>query len=138
VGVDPDRQMNGDPSQGFGGVNEATRQVENIARVEGVVGVRRLARARLDRGAMLRPRMSAKRIAQDRLVDHPSLGTGDLKHEDVMHVVVRGKSLRLLRGDVGVDLNRMAELLPERTCEGNERWPESVQRLEDEGVARRE
>ena len=44
------------------------------------------------------------------LVDAPVLATGDLQDEDVVDVVVRREALVLRRGDVGVDLHRMAQL----------------------------
>ena len=55
----------------------------------------------------------AQRVVDDRRVDGPVLAPGHLQHEHVVHVVVRGEALVLRRGDVGVDLHRVAELVGE-------------------------
>jgi hypothetical protein len=59
---------------------------------------------------MLLPRLVGQRVPHDRLVNMPSLVAGDLKDEDIVHVVVGGKPSILRWRDVRVDLNRMTQV----------------------------
>ena len=63
----------------------------------------------------------------------PALLALDLQHEDVVHVVVVAEALRLRRGDVGVDLHRVAELGGQVLGEVDDRRPEAVQALQHQG-----
>ena len=60
---------------------------------------------------------------------------GDLQHEDVVHVVVRAEPARGRRGDVGVDLRGVPEVGGQLVGELDQRRPEPVQPLQDDGAA---
>ena len=74
-------------------MEEPARQVQRIARCEDDVQ-RRLTRRRrgLHLAAPLRPGLRAKRRLEHRLVHDPALLTGELEHEHVVQVVVRGET----------------------------------------------
>ena len=91
-----------------------------------------LGRAGRDRGAALLPRLVAQRVGEHRLVDRPALAPGDLQDEHVVDVVVRREALVLRRGDVGVDLHRVAELGGQPGAEVDQRRPGAVQGLQHE------
>jgi hypothetical protein len=59
---------------------------------------------------MLLPRLVGQRVPHDRLVNVPPLVAGDLKNEDIMHVVVGGEPSIFRRRDVRIDLNWMTQL----------------------------
>ena len=73
--------------------------------------------------------------AEHRLVDAPVLLAGHLQHEDVVHVVVRAEAARGRRRDVGVDLRGVAQVGGELVGELDQRRPEAVQPLQDDGAA---
>ena len=80
----------------------------------------------------------SQRVGDDRRVDGPVLAPGHLQDEHVVNVVMRREALVLRRGDVRVDLDRMAELVGEPCGEVDERRPRSVQALEHQRRAIRE
>ena len=67
-------------------------------------------------------------------MDPPALLARDLQDEDVVDVVVRGEALRLGGCDVGVDLNRVAEIGGQGAREVDERRPQPMQSLEHDRV----
>ena len=70
---------------------------------------------------MLLPRLVAQWCFEDRRTDAPLLLTGDLQDEDVVDVVVVGEALILRRRDIGIDLDRVAEVVSEVRGEGLDR-----------------
>src|SRR4051812_1653565 len=115
-------------------MDEPTREVQDVAGFEERLVARAVGCTGLDRSTVLRPGLIVKRIRVHWVVNDPALRAGDLQHEHVVDVVVRGEPPRLLRRDVRVDLHGMPELAAQRPGEGHERWPEPVQRLQDERV----
>ena len=83
------------------------------------------------------PRLVAQRRLEDRGADPPVLLAGDLDDEDVVDVVVVVEALVLRGRDVGVDLDRVAEVGGELLGRLDDGCPGAVQRLEDDGGARR-
>ena len=110
-------------------------QVEHVARRQHGVD-HRLA---LGRGGHLRgavgPRLGAQRIGEHRLVDAPVLLAGHLQDEDVVDVVVRAEPAGGRRRDVGVDLRRVAQVGGQLVGELDQRRPQPVQALQDDGAA---
>ena len=134
-GVNTQGEMDGDFPLRLGGMQPASRQVKDIARLEDRVDVRRALSGLFDGGAAIRPRLASQRIYVDRLMDDPALGSLDLQHEDVVDVVVIIEATVLRRGDVSVGLHRMSEFSAQLRAETRHRLPRAVQRLQDEGGA---
>ena len=82
VAVNTDREVNRDTAQRLSRVDEASRQIENVALLEHMVGARVLGRARFDRAPIPCPGLARKRTRMHRIMNHPSLRARDLKHEE--------------------------------------------------------
>jgi hypothetical protein len=114
-------------------VHHAARQVEQITGME----------IELHRDLALGHLIFAEGLALEgkldrRVVDDPMLHTLDLKHEDIVAVVVRGEALGLGRREVDVRLEATADLALQRTTERGKRRVERLQLIEDDGPAIRE
>ena len=103
-------------------VNEAAGDVKNVSRAE-LAGKPDLP-GRM-RGVVER---LARQRQLDRIATHgPLLRAGDLKHKDVVRVVVGPEALAARRRQVNVGLERTAELLLEPAAElGERRQPQAI------------
>ncbi len=133
--VDADGQVRGDLALRGRGVQVSPRQVQRVAGVQHLVEEGLLGGAGADGGGVVVPGLGAQRVVVHRRVDVPALGARDLEDEDVVDVVVRGEPGRRRRGDVGVDLHRVAEVGVEAGREVGDRRPGAVHALEHDGVA---
>ena len=133
--VHADREVAGHPAQRLGGVQVAARQVERVTGPEHGVDDGWLLGPGRDGGAVVGPRLVAQRRVQHRLMDPPALLARHLQDEDVVHVVVRRETLRRRGSDVGVDLDRVAQVGGQCSGEVDERRPQPVQALQHDGVA---
>ena len=57
------------------------------------------------------------------LVDGPVLVAGGLQHEDVMDVVVGIEAAAVRRGDIGVGLYGVSQIIDHAPNEVDKRWP---------------
>ena len=105
----------------------APRQVEHVPRPEDEV-VHGLARTAHLGGVLL----VLQRQLERWLVNEPALLAGDLKHEDVVRVVVHREPLRRARRVVRVHLRGMAQRAFERAAERAELRPVEVEALQDD------
>ena len=108
--VDSKREVDGDLALRLGGMQPATRQVEDIPWLEHRVDVGLAFRGLGHGGAAIGPGLITQRVRVDRLMDDPALGPLDLQDEDVVDVVVIVEPTVLRRRDVGIGLHRMSEL----------------------------
>ena len=108
--------MDRDLALRLGGMQPATRQVEDIAGLEHRVDVGLAFSGLGDGGAAIGPGLAAQRVHVDRLMDDPALRSLDLQNEDVVDVVVIVEPTVLRRGDVGIGLHRMSELGAQPEC----------------------
>ena len=74
-------------------MDEAAREVEDVAALEDRLVAWDGGRRQLDGGAVLRPGLIPQRIRVNRVVNNPSFGARDLKHEHIVDVVVRREPL---------------------------------------------
>ena len=118
-----------------GRVDVAAGEVEGVAGPQHGVDHRLALGGGGDVGGAVLPGLGAQRVGEHRRVDAPVLLAGDLQHEDVVHVVVRAEPARGRRGDVGVDLRGVAQVGGELVGELDQRRPEPVQALQDDGAA---
>jgi hypothetical protein len=117
----------------FASCSQPRGEVEGVARpqqdvVDGITG-----RTQLGLVALI-----LERELESRRIHEPALLPRYLEREDVVRVVVDGKTLRLAGREVRIGLGGMAELPLEHTAELRERRPGVVQALDDERCSRLE
>jgi hypothetical protein len=89
-------------------VQPAAGQIERVARRQHDVQRGVALGGRGDLVLAAAPGLLLQRLGQHRLVHPPALGAVDLQHEHVVGVVVGAEALAARRGQVGVDLQRLA------------------------------
>ena len=107
-------------------------QIQRVARREDGVDDRGIADACGDGVAVLGPRLRVQRVLVHGFVHRPALLAGGLQDEHVVDVVMGLESLGVRRGDVGVGLHGMTQVVGEASNEIDQRGPQPVQPLKDD------
>jgi hypothetical protein len=123
--------MRGSVVSRIGRVHEATRQIQQVAGLD----------VEFKQRGRVREHSRAERLAgvgqiEDRRIDLPLLGAGNLKDENVVHVIVRTKARHRARRDVDIGVDGVIEIGLDGGGEPRERPPCAMKTGQRNGARR--